>query len=66
MRTRSAVFSLDLGSVRVRKVYELHVKTAPDLGYELTVRHEFEAKIVATKGAAPHPNPHPEGEGAKA
>jgi hypothetical protein len=29
-------------------------------------RHVFEAKIAATKGAAPHPNPLPEGEGAKA
>ena len=41
--TRSATFAVDLGPVRIRKIYELHDKTAPDQGYELSVRHEFEA-----------------------
>ena len=49
--SKSATFAVDLGPVRVRKVYELHEGTAPDKGYELLVRHEFESKNDA--GATP-------------
>jgi YidC/Oxa1 family membrane protein insertase len=48
---KSASFLVDLGPVRVRKVYELHESGAPDKGYELVVRHEFEATPEA--GATP-------------
>ncbi|MEA2736472.1 MAG: YidC/Oxa1 family rane protein insertase [Humisphaera sp.] len=41
---RSATFMVDLGPVRVRKIYELHERSAADRGLELSVRHEFEAK----------------------
>src|SRR5207249_10617282 len=39
---RSATFVLDLGLVRVRKIYELTDSKSPGKGYELFVRHAIE------------------------
>src|SRR5205823_2658592 len=39
---RSATFVLDLGLVRVRKIYELSDSKSPSKGYELLVRHAIE------------------------
>ena len=39
---KSATFVLDLGLVRVRKIYELTDANAPGKGYELTFRHAIE------------------------
>jgi YidC/Oxa1 family membrane protein insertase len=41
---RSAAFSIDLGPVRVRKIYEMTDAQSPGKGFEVTLRHEIEAK----------------------